>query len=313
MKSDTKNILKITGIIILIIGVLVSIYLIKNKYDKVEILSLKQEYNLIFENSEDTINIPLYFKRDNSYLSRNSQIESVSLSNSSTTLKGKLRSVTTGSTATYKDNTYYEFIFSVSFPLYDDFSEPLFLSDCNFNIKYQNGNTLSFDIGNVNVLFNTNINNRSDIKIVSLSAVTNEVNNILTIVGINISLNNISNKEVILNSIKINNKYYELDYMNYKLDKIDSKKVLVEDEQYSYYMNSINNGVMNLNISRGSKIEIFIPLKYLSNIYSVNNIPLYIEYEIDGEHQEYIQDDFTFFNRINPLSLYEVKSYVYSY
>jgi len=313
MKKDTKTILKISSLLLIIIGILVSIYLIKNKYDKVEILSLKQEYNIVYSSNLDTINIPLYFKRDNSYLSRNSQIDSVSLSNENTILKANLKSITTGQVANYKEDTFYEFIFSLSFPYYDDFNEPIFISDCEFNIKYKNGNTLSFEIGNVNVLFNTNIKNNGDINLVSLSAVTNEVDSNLTIVGINLSLVNELDRKIKLDTIKINNKNYELSYLDYSLDKVDTKKVLTKDKSYSYFTNEIESGDMSLIIDPNEKVDIFVPLRYLDNILIVNNIPLYIEYEIDGNKNMFIIDDFTFFNKIDPLNIYEVKTYVYSY
>ncbi len=301
-------------IILSLITAFIFIYLASSKYDDVPILSVKHEYNMVFTSKDDCLDIPLYIGRNNTFISNYEEIESTSISNMNYTLISYLESVEMGSKIKYNNQDYYEFIFSLSLSSYDDYNEPIFLSDGLFNINYKNGERLSFKIGNLSLFFNTGIINYNDLIIMKLNAVMNEVDYLETIVGINLSLYNNTNDDVTLNKIEIKNKYYGLDYMSFEFGLIDSRCNLKErDSSYSYIDSLIRNGDMNLVIRKEEIKDIFIPLKYINGIKYLNRFPLYFTYKIGEVTYNSIQDDFLFSSSKSILNSNGIEKYVYKY
>ena len=147
-----------------------------------------------------------------------------------------------------------------------------------------------------------------------LSALTDEIDGIETIVGINATIRNNIDSDIHIKSITLGNKHYELDYMNYKTKNIDSISDLnSSNESYSYKQLFIEEGDMSLIINRKNMINLFIPLKYTKQIVCVERFPLYVTYEINGNDMTFIQDDFQFVKHINDLEYNDIKKYVYRY
>ena len=312
--KNGKNIIIISLISLFIIFSMVLIYVFMNKYDDVDILSVRKEYNHIFQSKTDTLNIPIYIGKRNTFLSNFNEIESTSISSSDYTLSSSLEAIAVGSTLFYNNDKYYEYIYHLSFSLYDDFDEPIFLNDGLFNITYKNGNKLSFEIGNLALLFNSHIVTTGDMIFTKLSALTDEIDGIETIVGINATIRNNNDFNIHIKSISLGNKHYELDYMNYKTNTVDSVSDLSSNgEEYNYKELFIDDGDMSLIIERKNMINLFIPLKYTKSIVCVERFPIYVTYEINGNEMAFIQDDFQFVKHINDLEYNDVKKYVYRY
>ncbi|MBP5342885.1 hypothetical protein J6Y73_03050 [bacterium] len=309
-----RDFIIIASALIFIIFSFILIYLLVNKFDDVDILSVKKEYNRVFESSEDTLDIPIYIGKRNTFLSNYKEIESTSISSNNIQLKASLSQIEVGCTLIYNRNKYYEYIYHLSFDSYDSFQEPLFMSDGLFNITYKNGNRLSFRIGNLSLFFNSNLNTRKDIFFSRLQAVTNEIEGIETIVGVNISIKNNTDSSIHIKSISIKNEHYDLDYMNYENKQIDTALNLrSRDESYNYTRLFIDKSDMNLNIEPIEIKDIFIPLIYTKAILSLDRFPVYIEYEIDENEYLFVQDDFQFMKRMDVLNHNGIEKYVYRY
>jgi len=312
----TKNQLLITLGIVLLIGILISIYLVSKKYDDVNIISVNKEYNLVFNNKNDTLNIPVYFDRNDSFLTEIDEIDNVKIKNDNIELIGRLLEVKKVSTIKYDNKKYYEYSFSLSFSSYDNYKEPVFMSDGILYIRYSNGDELNLKIGNLNVFFNTTSDYYlNDLIVTKLEAVTNEVKSINTIVGLNFRIYNNTDKDISINTIKTKNKYYELDDSKVLYELLDNKENLKNKyNDYSYEAISTTDLDESISIKSKQYIDLFIPLKYLNGVKYLDRLPVYIDYTISGINHTFIQDDFKFLsNNSLILSSNGINKYVYKY
>lgn len=284
------------------------------KYTDFKILSISREYNLVFSDKEDKISIPLYFEKNNSFLSKKDKVSGVSIKNENYKISANLTDIIEGETIKYLSDKYYEYDFVLSFNAYDDFNEPLFINDAIMNICYVNSEEMNFDIGNVSIYCNSNKNDSIPFTIFKLSAVTNVVNNIETIVGINLSLNAKGSSIITLNSINTKNPFYEFDIKNYKNGVLGNKydlNNLVKD--YSYEKISLDNEPMNLTFSNSKSLSIFIPLIYLNGIRYVESLSLYFSYSISGNDQSFVFPTFSFMSKNTFAARNGIVEYVYHY
>ena len=309
-----KNFILVTAIALFIVFSMVLIYVLVNKFDDVNILSVRKEYNYVFESKGDTLSIPLYIGKRNTFLSNYREIESTSISSKDCSLSSQLEAIEVGCTLFYNNDKYFEYIYHLSFDSYDDFIEPLFISDGLFNITYKNGNKLSFEIGNLCLFFNTHLIATNDMMFSKLSAVTNIVDGIETIVGLNATIRNNTNTTLHIKKISLGNMHYDFDYMHFENTSLDTAcNLKSRDESYSYQQLFIDEGDMDLHIDRKSQIDIFIPIKYKKDIVYLERFPIYVDYEKDGVESNFIQDDFQFVKHANVLDYNGVKKYVYKY
>ncbi|MCB9498657.1 MAG: hypothetical protein H6687_02075 [Bacillales bacterium] len=287
--------------------------LIYKKYDQVEIISLKREYNCVLSDTE-TLSIPLYFSKNNSFLTNKKQIESISIINNDNGFISYLEDLKEGDKLTYKNQKYYEFIFILSFKSYEDFSDPVYIKDAKIKITYKNGVIENFLIGNANILFNSNISDNNDFSVLKLSAVTNTIDEMETIVGINLALLNNTENDIVLQRISTKNVLYEFDYNNYLERCIDQKTKLTEIyDNYSYKAISINDERISLIIEPSKSGSLFIPLLYFSEVKYIDKLPIYIEYSLNGEIKTFTIDDFRFMSKGLFVSADGLVKYEYNY
>ena len=183
--KKTKEIIIISSIVLVLLFGFIMIYTLTTKYDDVELLSVRKEYNLVFNKKDETIGIPLYLDKKDTFLSKKEEVSQVYLSNEDSKFISYLNSIETGCELEYNNKRYYEYIYYISFNSYDDFIEPIFMPDAKLNILYNNNEKVSIGIGNMSLYFNYNEDTNQDIIVTKLSAVTNIVDNKETIVGLN--------------------------------------------------------------------------------------------------------------------------------
>ena len=309
----SKSVILITLIVLSIIGLILGLYLILSKFDDINIMSVQNEYNLVINSNDDSMSVPIYFSNKKSFLTNKKSIEKVELINDQNTMLVSLDSIEYTETIKYDEQKFYEFIFNIKFDQYDDFNEPLFMSGVVLKATYTNGEDIDYQIGNLNIYINKNeIENSMTVR--RLYAVTNDVSLTETIVGINFSFYNPTDKDITINSIKTKNKFYELDYMNYKDDLIGSKEALTSVfDNYSYTAKQIENGQMSLTIKPNEEVSLFIPLKYLNGIKYLDRLPFFIEYEIDSVNKKMVIDDFQFMKKKYIVFDNGISKYVYRY
>ena len=284
------------------------------KYSSFKILSIKKEYSVVSENSVKDIEIPLYFEKKNSFLTKEKSIKSVSIEDETKNYLMTLNSIKQSGRIEYERTKYYGFFFNLSFEQYDNFEDVVFIKDGKLKIKYLNGEEISFRIGNIELYLNTKTDN-SNIQLMALESIFNTVDDKETIVGINISLRNDNNVPIKIESIKTLNKYYELDYLNYEKVTLNYKDDLKERyNDYSYKAISINEtSKMDIQLNKNESSNIFIPLKYLNGIRSIDTLGLFITYRINNVSYTKVIDSFTFRSSLIELDKENTQVYEYRY
>ena len=309
-----KNKIIIISSIVLFFTVFVTSILLINKYKSFRILSIKKEYSVVSSKESKDIEIPLYFEKNNSFLTKKKTIKSSYIENGDNRFSVEVKSIDEGMKIKYENVQYYEFIFVVSFKSYDDFNEPIFLENAMFTINYQNGDSMSYQIGNMEIYFNSK-EDKTNIYLMNSEAVINTVESKDVIVGLNISLRNDNDDTIKINKIRTLNKFYEYDYQNYLNEKLSYKEELTKKytSSYSYSTNSIRNDDLNLEIKSRETYALFIPLKYLNGIRYVESLPIFIEYSIKGVKYVKVIDSFTYMSTNYFYSKNGLKLYEYSY
>ena len=309
-----KNKIITLSIFVLFIASGIFVIAVYQKYQAISVLSLKREYNAILTSDDDTISIPLYFEKNNSFLSKKEQVESTCISNDSYKYVSYLEDVIKDGTVNYQDKTYYGFSFVISFRSYNDSLSPVFIENGRFTVNYKNGDSMVYSIGNLSLTFaNSSAISNSDLYLLKLSSVNNEVKGKETIVGINLTLKNPLSQIITLNSIRLMNKFYDIDFMNYELTTILTKASLLDrTPNYCYETASLKTGSMDLLIGSGTQISIFMPIKYLNGIRYLDSFPIYIDYTVNGVNKRYNIPTFIFvssntFYRSNGVLSYEYK------
>ena len=308
-----NKIIGISAIVLFLIIFATSIVLF-NKYKSFKILSIRKEYNVVSTKETSEIEIPLYFEKNNSFLTKKKSVKNAYIENETNKLLVEVKEIEPGVKIKYDNQTYYEYIFVISFSSYDDFEEPLFLENVNLIINYQNGETMSYSIGNMEIYFNSK-EDKSNIQLMSSEAVVNEVDGKEVIVGLNISLRNDNNELVKINKIKTLNRFYEFDYKNYLNERLGYKQNLREkyNSSYQYTTQSLMNVNLNLSIKSKETYALFVPLKYLNGVRYVDNLPIFIEYSINGVAYVKVVDSFTYMSMSNFYSKNGIKVYEYNY
>ena len=308
-----KNKIIALSALVLFLGLGVFAILMFNKYKSFKIISIKQEYSIVTTSSTSELSIPLYFEKKNSFLTKFKNVKNSYIENDDYTFLTNLKSITEGETIVYDGTKYTEYIFKISFSSYDDFSDVIYVENGKFRVTYQNNEEMSYSIGNLELYFNSSLA-ESNIQVMQLSAITNVIGGVETIVGINLSLKNDYNSNITINSIKTLNKFYELDYRDYEFGSLDRKADLSQRvSNYSYTAESLDYSPIDLAISSGKYTSIFIPLKYLNGIRYVSSLPLFIEYTLNGETMLKVVDSFSFMKKNVFYTKNGIKVYEYSY
>lgn len=311
--KENKTLILAISLIVVFVLSMILVFVLYHKYESFTILSVKREYNYVLTSEEDIISIPLFFESKKSFLTSKDQVTSTSISNDSYKYTSFLEKIEEGETIKYNEKKYYTFYFIISFRNYDKFSNPVFIENGVFSVSYQNGEVMDFSIGNLNLYINSADITNEDIYLFNMSAVTNNINNTETIVGINLKLKNNTTKDLQIESITLSNKFYDLDYMNYENKIIDTKTDLSKKDGYSYETLSISKGNMNVLIEKEESKELFIPLKYMNGILYIDRLPLYIKYSINGQENILIIDDFMFLSKSPLVGNNGIVSYEYNY
>ncbi|MCR5740851.1 MAG: hypothetical protein K6G38_00095 [Gammaproteobacteria bacterium] len=299
------------------LGIFLSLFVFSivmfNKYKSFKILSIKQEYSLVSTSSNHELSIPLYFEKSNSFLTKKKNVKSTYIENDDYSFITYLSSIIEGETISYNGTKYKEFIFKISFSSYSDFNDVVYVENGRFKITYQNAEEMSFSIGNLELYFNERQDD-SNLQIMQLSAITNYVSGIETIVGVNLNIRNDNKENVTIKSVKTLNKFYEFDYAGCELETLEFGTNLRDRYgSYSYTTLSVSDEVLNISLKSDNYLSMFIPLKYLNGIRYVYSLPIFITYSIDDIEYTKIIDSFIFMSKDPFYVKNGVKEYVYSY
>ena len=200
-------------ILVVVAGFISSCYLIINrpeKSDALTILSIEQTDSRLITDSQETIDIPLYFSKDNSFFIDKDNISYISISDVYNTLEVNIKAIVKKpGTYNYNDTDFYLYVFSLDFSNLSMTDVNMNLSNTSLNISYVNDVKYSFSIGDKNLYF-SQVNENSYLSYSNLYAIYNSyADNYIN--GIVIKFENLPEKEIDINCIDINVDKFNLD------------------------------------------------------------------------------------------------------
>lgn len=286
------------------------IVIITPNKQKIKILTIPKNTNLLCENNEINFTINLYSnKKDNKYFYTN-LISNIALKAKNDLFRVELVSLTLSeSSEKIDDEVYFNFKLNLNLPL---LIEDIFiLKDVKLTISYLNDETIELLLGNYCI---TKSGNSLDLGIVNLKGIINKFENIKTLVGITIKLHNRLPSDVIIKDIKLLNSVCTIQDENMKfirdsdIDIFENMTTLI-GKYYSPFFKSKDRFKAFSLLSNETKTFI-LPLSY-NNIEKVSESGFVITYEVDGIINRYVFENFTFFkNRFEDkaVSIFETNS-----
>lgn len=308
MKNRFLFILFVSTILVLVI---LNITTIINNGKYFSVYGTNYTYSYLL-NEEDSINIPILVKDPIvKYLDLNN-INSAYIENNEILLPIDINSITNHEKIYYINELEYQlYLINLKLLISDGFKYNI--TDADIILNYENGEIMTIPVGNINIINDTLIqNDLNNIHITKLHGVINEVNNINSVVGIFLEIENISDYSLYINEININgnpiyssnneiviNPDFEITFDTSITDIITDYEVIDD------YL--ISDNIINLETE--SKTTIFIPLKYTQTSYLYRTI-LEIKYTYLGSFETYYFDDFIFYDRdyipLDTIELLEV-------
>ncbi|MCK4551898.1 MAG: hypothetical protein KAU02_03195 [Tenericutes bacterium] len=294
----------------IVVGFLL-IYYIEEPITQVNILSIDKHYTRLITTDEETLSIPLYFSSDKSFLTEASAIDSCFFKNDYNRFQVDISEIRYGEAYYDNDQLFYLYLFDISF---NSLSIDLIdIEEATFEINYLNGDTLNLSIGDIFLRF-SEITTGLDIDIYRMYTVVNSTDEIDYVCGLVIGLENLSNKDIYINSIEIGSSLVMVDLGN-----------VVTVNEPPRYNESIENILLEEYDFLKSDFDetpylvanelIFVPFGYFETLIELKRFPIYIEYTDNNNDYEYLIDDFVFISENYSLEAYngQLQEYIYYY
>ncbi len=281
--------------LILLVTTLIFILLTKEEVD-LKILSSKQLYSIYHTDNLETFKIEILTNKTNTYYFSNEYISTSHLKNEEQSLSVVIKDIKKNyNPISIDDEIYYKITFIVSLPLTaNDYL--IEMDQTNFEINYTNGKNISFQIGEFNYLYRTNLD--LDIALNNLVPTHEMIDQIDTIGGVNLELSNLTNSNIEITDINILSAHTNFNKKYIIERNICEIAMTVEQclglENYNFYDSEYYN--LSFLLQSNNNINLYLPLKYNTNYPYIDQFVIIVDYTINGVNKQYIVDDFPFIN-----------------
>ena len=270
------------SVIFLIVGIVVSS--IHKKSDNY-FVSVKEAYTITYDD-EAIIKIPLYFKKENKFTDLNN-ITDVSLMNSSIKINCDLQDVIDIGKKKFNDDELYGRVYEILIPS----NSTTIIKNANLSITSKS-ETISASIGSVSLRYYEDLGESKDITINQASVLAKSG----TIEGVLLTIE--SKEKALIKDFVVDDASVYVDLNNIceakkEYAETDSIKDVISN--YNIYTKQPNFVLDELEIE--GEINLILPLKYVENVILLN-MPIIIEYEVNGISDYYVLDDFQYVNHL---------------
>lgn len=288
-------------ILVLVLGTII-IFKISQDDKNLIFTTFKKSYNYVSEvTEEEEIIIAIDFNKKNSFITQKEAIDSCYISDKNEDNKRQLilNSIKFYQQIKIKDESYYEYKYSFRFNIEASSNEDFIIENAYLIINITDGAPIKLNIGDFNYYKVNKIQNDECLRISKIKAIVNTINERKRVVALNIKIENKTNQELIIKEFKI---------FNHNIN-IDSTKILSIEQEINHnsnikeiisdynYLNSCNN-ILDIIITPNENLDLLIPLVYKKDIVS-NNFGFGLNYLVDSKINNYIYDDFTYFENIS--------------
>lgn len=300
-------------IIIMLTMTLTLLLLIKEEKELV-IISRDYPYSIYHSDNYETIDIELLTNNPESYHFNNNYISSSKFYNEDEELSVSVKDIVKSShSVSYQGDDFYIVTFKFTLPF---ISNELYIemSDVFLELIYDNSQTISLRIGEVNYLFDDS--NNSDITLSNLSATHEVVNGYNTIGGVNLELSNSSTNNIIITDITLLSSSVYLNESKIVTNKTCDYTSTVKDcigVEYYYFNEEYNDILLNTLLGKNNTLELYLPLLYDKKTSFIYEFSIVIEYEKNDQKNKLIIDNFPYMKTSIFTTFNEEEFHVYTF
>lgn len=273
-----------------------------SKVENLELSITPKSYYIVEEKYQDQdLEIEIFANLGKSFFSDITQIDEVYLKDKteSNVVKLDLNQINKDSSKIkINDKKYYIFTFNFFINTNINSPEPLEIKDAYISLEYYNGRNLELKIGNFTYTRVKHIGiPDDDITVNHLLGLKNTINQIDTLAGVEIKIENRSTSVIKLVGIESFDKNINFSLRNIVTpSSIESPKQNIEEilnKKYDFF-NSESPLVLDYYINSNEVFSFFVPIKY-DKLYKTNKLAFKICFEKQGINKEIIFDNFLFF------------------
>ncbi len=290
----------ITGIIIFL-SISLSVLLFIEEEEVIKIIVSPKIYSIMKSSDTEKIKITVLVNDSNSYYFNKEYISNINLSSTNDDLIPLIVDNIDKSNDyyPYKNDIYYYITFNLDVAFQSDYYH-IELKEAYLNISYSNAKEIKLFIGEFNYHFNEFEN--VDFSINNLLCTHAEVNGIDTTTGLFLSLGNLTNNNITINSIDLgtknvfaNNFYLREVFSEVSLSSFPNNILNIDYydfDKYSDYETSIL-------LRKNNEIMLYVPFSYIGEIPYLHRFYIKVNYTINSNEEVFILDDFPYINTSN--------------
>lgn len=303
-----KRLIFLLIVVYLIVGALLLIFL-EEKSERIDYFTVDMDYSRMMS-SEETLSFSIFIDNNQNFLIDKSNITSVAISNDDMEVSVSLIDLFEAeNNIKYQDNLYYQFIVEVGFSEVSLVGLDLTIEKAMLNINYINGETIKVSIGDLYLTFKEiEIDNYLDY--VSLSCLTEIVDEQEYVGAVVIRFNNLTNQDIEIIDVTSNNQKF----------RFSSKNYYFAEEKPTGFVSDIIDNYLDMEVEK----EIFvinengyyvIPIVYIDGFDKIFRFPIVIEYQYNNALYELYIDDYLFLNEMVNFDEYvgNINTYIYQY
>jgi len=303
-----KRVIYFVIIVYLIVGALILIFL-EEKSDKINYFTIDMDYSRMMS-SEETLSFSLFIDNNQNFLIDKNNITSVALSNAEMEISVSLLDLFEAeNNIEYQNKLYYQFIIEVGFDEVSLAGLDLAIEEAFLNINYINGEMLKVSIGDLYLTFKEiEIDNYLDY--VSLSCLTEIVEEQEYVGGVVIKFNNLTNQDIEIIDVTSNNRKIGFSIKNYYFN----------EEKPTGFVSQIIENYLDMELEKETFVlnengYYVIPIVYLDGFEKIFRFPITIEYQYNNSVYELCIDDYLFLNEMVNFNEYvgNINTYIYQY
>lgn len=276
-----------------------------NKNKQYTFVTQPLSHSIILTDSDPTFELIVYSYRSKSMYFEKKAIQSISIKSLQTQdeLKLNLDSIMLLENKTLIDKKhYYAYRMKLSTNLVDNsVFQPLNYPNASLQIQYVNGEELMLPIGEATLLRieKLGVVNQvsSDIKITNLRGLVNVINDLSTLVGIEMNITTNLSSDIVIRQIGLLTEEVKINYDYVIFDEGLSSFTSPATEVFgeTYHIFRVGEKELFEHHIVNSETRLILPLSYIGETNFLNEVGIYIEYVQNGVTKYYVFGTFCFF------------------
>lgn len=301
-----KQIIVTISILVLMIVAIFIIYYKNDVSKTIKVTTFEKGYNYVskYHENEEVI-IDIYLSSKNTYITNINNINECFIEdkNKENLIKLKLSNIINKNIVSLNNNTFYQYQFIFNIDIKTESFYEVLLSDAYLNINYLENDNIRIKIGSFSYYKIPHTNDENNFLSLSrVRAIVNEIDNIKTIVALDLGIKNNTNHDIEIIEIRPLDVSLQASYGDvinteglsyYPSD--DLKSIL--GYEYSFSFNN-DAQALSIELAKGCNLYYLFPLKYKFS-YAINDVGFIIKYELDGQIYNFYFDDFIYFSNTN--------------